>query len=117
MIRVHRFLPVLLIMVACSADPLLITGPESRTAIATVGQMIAMDLNNIGPGAYASPPAVSTSSVEFVDVSIVGPPNPGGPTQRFRFYARSVGTAIVRFERPHLAGGFAVVEDTIVVRR
>lgn len=119
MMHARRFLilTVLIIVVACSSDQLLITGPESRSATATVGQMIGVDLSNIGPGTYASPPAVSASSVEFVDVAIVGPNNPGGPTQRFRFYARSVGTAVVRFERPLLAGGFTVVEDTIVVRR
>jgi hypothetical protein len=51
--------------------------------------------------------------VVFVDVSIEGPPNPGGPTQRFRFRAASRGIAVVTFSPLQ---GAPVVTDTVVVQ-
>ena len=64
-------------------------------------------------GTYASPPTISAPAVIFVDVSIDGPPNPGGPTQRFRFRAASRGTAVVTFSPLQNA---PVVIDTVTVQ-
>ena len=82
------------------------------------GDLVDIRLWGGGLGTWASPPAISSSAVEFVDVSIEtgsgGFVNPGGPTQRFRFRAVVAGAAIVTFTP--LQQGSPTVSDTIVVQ-
>jgi hypothetical protein len=78
-----------------------------------MGDLVDVRLWGGAAGIYVSPPAISGAAVTFIDVSIDGPPNPGGPTQRFRFRATSRGTAIVTFLPQQVA---PVIVDTIVVR-
>lgn len=79
---------------ACSS-PLAITGGSSHTVRATVGQELDITLQTIGPGEYVSPPSISSTAVRFLDVTLVSPHVPAGPTQRFRFKAAELGTAII----------------------
>lgn len=75
---------------------------NGKTLAATVGEQIDVMLQTIGPGEYTAP-AISSGSVRFLDVTLVGPPNPGGPTQLFRFQVVATGRASITI--PHTAGG------------
>ena len=96
---------------ACSS-PLEVNGAPSRTLSLAVGQEVDVRLQTIGPGQYASPPAISSSAMRFLAVSFVGPPVPAGPTQLFRFAAAAPGQAIVAF---HHTGLDPEVDDTMNV--
>jgi hypothetical protein len=98
----------------CSADRVvsLGTGVDSHRVTAGVGDRVDVRLWGGALGTYVSPPAISGPTVTFLDVSVDGPPNPGGPTQRFRFLAVSRGLAVVTFTPLESA---PVVVDTIVV--
>lgn len=105
-----------LALAACRADSpvsVSVTGSASRTLSADAGSEIDITLQTIGPGEYASPPAISSASVRFLGASLVGPAVPAGPTQRFRFRAVASGRAIIGFQ--HTGQGPAV-EDTVDVR-
>jgi hypothetical protein len=105
---------VLLLAAACSAESAIsANGIPSRTFDVGLGQEVALTLQTVGPGAYASPPVISGAAVEFLDVALVMPSVPAGPTQRFRFMASARGQAIVQF-RQTVSG--LIVEDTIIVR-
>jgi hypothetical protein len=103
---------------ACGADHIVAVdaGAGSHRVSARVGDRVEIRLWGGALGTYASPPIVSTSSVEFIDVSIdTGPGGvigPGGPTQRYRFRAASQGSAVVTFSPMQRAPS---VIDTIVV--
>jgi hypothetical protein len=56
---------------------------------------------------------VSSGAVRFLDVSLVSPYVPAGPTQRFRFDARTRGKSIIVFQH---TDNNRTVEDTIDVR-
>lgn len=100
--------------VACSADHLVSigTGVDNHRVTTGIGGQGEVRLWGGGMGEYASPPTISGPAVTFLDVTDDGPPNPGGPTQRFRFRAVVRGTAIVTFTPLSVA---PVVVDTIVV--
>jgi hypothetical protein len=89
-----------------------IIGPSSRTVHTRVGYRVNVELATVGPGQFASPPAISTDVVRFLDLTYLGPPNPGSQTQRFSFVAEKSGLAVVRFVAEF---GDQVVEDTIIV--
>jgi hypothetical protein len=93
--------------------PLEADGSPSRSLSIKVGQEIELDLHTSGPGEYASPPAVSSSSILFLDMRVVPPFLPSGPTQRFRFKAVTPGVAVIIFQHTE---GRPTVEDTIIVR-
>ena len=98
---------------ACSTrGPLEVNGVESRTMSLAVGQELGIRLSTVGPGEYSSPPSLSGSAVQFLGDAYVGPNNPGGPTQLFRFKAVARGRTIVTFQ--HTARTWAL-SDTIVV--
>jgi len=88
-------------------------GTGSHGITVGVGDLVDIRLWGGALGVYVSPPTISGTAVEFMDVSIDGPPNPGGPTQRFRFRAASRGTAVVTFSPQQDA---RIVVDTIVVQ-
>ena len=73
-------------------------------------------LGNVGPAEYASPPTVSSNVLSFLDVSVIPPFNPGGPTQQFRFRATSRGQAIITFRRMLDTSVVSKVVDTVNVR-
>ena len=94
-----------LLLAACGGDAAsggeridLGNGDNGRTLVAKIGDEIDVTLQTIGPGMYASP-RVSSSSIHFAGASIVGPPNPGGPVQLFRFRAAAAGRATITI--PH----------------
>jgi hypothetical protein len=107
---------VVALLAACgSANPVAIsiTGSTSRTFTVPAGSQFSVTLQTIGPGEYSSPPALSSSAVQFRDVADVGPYVPAGPTQRFRFLALGPGSTIVRFTHTDRN---PTVEDTVLVR-
>jgi hypothetical protein len=93
--------------------PIEIRFEGSRTIVANCGIEVGIVLGTVGPGHYASPPAITGPSAVFVKEEPWGIANPGGPTQRFIFRTVSTGTSIVRIM--HTDNG-SVVEDTVVVR-
>jgi hypothetical protein len=113
-----RLIPIIAIasLASCGGDnPVAISfsGTTSRTFTVPAGSQFSVTLQTIGPGAYSSPPAVSSSVVRFRDVSDMSPFVPAGPTQRFRFFAAGPGNAIVTFSHTE---SNRIVEDTVQVR-
>jgi hypothetical protein len=104
---------VALLLAACGPEPLAQSGLPGGTLSVVVGQKIDLKLQTIGPGEYASPPAISSPAIRFLGVAYVGPPVPAGPTQKFSFQAVAPGMAIIVF---HHTGQNPIVEDTIEVR-
>jgi hypothetical protein len=107
---------VIAFVAACGSDnpvDISITGSTSRTFTVPAGSQFSVTLQTIGPGEYSSPPAVSSSAVQFRDMSQVIPVVPAGPTQRFRFFAVTPGSTIVRFTHTDRN---PIVEDTVLVR-
>ncbi len=115
-----RFWGIMMIAVAflaaCGGDNpagLSFVGSTSRTVTVPVGSEFSVTLQTIGSGEYSSPPAVSSSSVQFRDVAQTDLTVPAGPTQRFRFVAMNAGDAIVKFTH---TDSNRTVEDTVQVR-
>ena len=97
----------------CGPEPLAQSGVPTGSLSLVVGQKLDLKLQTIGPGEYASPPAISSRAIRFLGVAYVSPAVPAGPTQKFSFQAVAPGLAIVVF---HHTGQSPVVEDTIEVR-
>jgi hypothetical protein len=113
-----RLIPVLTILTASACggtDPVSVSvkGNTSQSLTVPAGAQFSVTLQTIGPGEYNSPPMVSTAAVHFLDVSQVDPTVPAGPTQRFRFAAKTRGEAIIVFQH---TGNNRTVEDTVDVR-
>jgi hypothetical protein len=112
-----RLIAIALVCLAgCSGSTptsIVLTGSGSRSYSVDAGADFTIMLQTIGPGAYESPPAVSSSIVRFLDVSQAAFAIPAGPTQLFRFHATSSGQAIIIFSH---SGNNPVVTDTIAVR-
>jgi hypothetical protein len=107
---------VIALLAACGGNNpvgISITGSTSRTFTVPAGFQFSVTLQTIGPGEYSSPPALSSSAVQFRDMADVCPCVPAGPTQRFRFLAVDPGSAIVRFTHTDRN---PIVEDTVLVR-
>ena len=107
---------VITFLAACGSDNpvgISITGGTSRTFTVPAGSQFSVTLQTIGPGEYSSPPALSSSAVQFRDMAGVCPCVPAGPTQSFRFLAVAPGSAIVRFTHTDRN---PMVEDTVLVR-
>ena len=107
-----RGLIVALGLVGCGQGPLEANGVPSQTLTIKAGRELELTLQTIGPGEYASPPLVSSAAVRFLDVWLVAPNVPAGPTQRFRFEAVRPGVAVIVFQ--HTAQGLTI-EDTVNV--
>jgi hypothetical protein len=115
---IARVFPILAILIAsaCGGEnpvSVSIKGSTSQSLNVPSGTQFTVTLQTIGPGEYGSPPTVSSGAVRFVDVSLVSPYVPAGPTQRFRFDARTRGKAIIVFQH---TDNNRTVEDTIDVR-
>jgi hypothetical protein len=104
---------VALILAACGPEPLAQSGLPRGTLTVVVGQKLDLKLQTIGPGEYASPPAISSPAVRFLGVAYVGPAVPAGPTQKFSFQAMAPGLAVIVFQ--HTSEN-PTVEDTVEVR-
>lgn len=106
-----------ILVTACGADAMLGVSAEAPNARVTaiVGQEIDITLGSIGPAAYETPPSISSGAVAYLRVDVLGPPNPGGPTLRFRFRAMHTGTAIVHFRRMLGDSVVSTLGDTIQV--
>ncbi len=96
----------------CGSDaPTTPSGTYGETFAVRPGQELEIRLQNIGPGEYRVPPAISSPSVRYQGVTF-GDPVPAGLTQLFYFQAVKVGRALVTFrhsEQPK------TVIDTIIV--
>ncbi len=103
---------LVLALAGCGQEPLAANGAPSQTFSVKAGRELELTLQTVGPGEYASPPTLSTSAVRFLEVRLVTPAVPAGPTQRFRFVAVRPGQAIIVFH--HTEQG-QVVEDTVNV--
>ena len=103
---------------SCGTNPVSVSiKGASQSFTVPAGTKFSVTLQTIGPGEYASPPTVSSGAVQFLDVSLVGPYVPAGPTQQFRFNATTRGNAIIVFR--HIGAGgpeMLSVEDTVGVR-
>jgi hypothetical protein len=100
-------------LAGCGQSPLEANGSPSHTLSITVGRELDLTLQTIGPGEYVSPPLVSSGAVRFLDVRLVTPHVPAGPTQQFRFEAVRPGVAVIVFH--HTVQG-PTIEDTVNVR-
>ena len=89
---------------------------RSRTVVVDVAQEVRIVLGNVGPAIYESPPQMSSSALEFLDVDVVPPFTPAGPRQQFRFLAVRTGESIIHFRRLLGDSVVSVVEDTIRVQ-
>ena len=75
------------------------SGDNGRLLSVGLGDEIDVTLQTIGPGQYDERPSVSFPGVVFLKVSLVTPPNPGGPRQLFQFTAVAAGQAVISI--PH----------------
>jgi hypothetical protein len=79
----------------CSGSPETFTMTDSgRSVSAKLDEELDIKLSSIGPSSYGDP-VVSSSSVQYLSVSVVAPYTPGGPTQLFKFKAAVVGQAAI----------------------
>ena len=111
-IRLHPVL-VTLGLLGCGEGPLEVNGSPSQTFSIEAGRELELSLQTIGPGEYASPPLVSSDVVRFLDVRLMTPAVPAGPTQRFRFEAVRPGVAVIVF---HHTAQSPTIEDTVHVQ-
>ena len=103
-----------LFLTRCSSDaPTDTSGSSGRTFTVAAGQEVGIRLQNIGPGEYLAPPAISSVAIRFVDVRLVTPAVPAGKTQLFRFRALRPGRALVTFRHSEQS---AVVTYTVEVQ-
>ncbi len=107
------FLPAVLACGASEAVGVSLVSNTGQTVTVTSGTQFTITLGTVGPGDYAVPPAVSTTSVRYLTVSVVEPFVPAGPRQRFVFEANAPGTAVIVFSH---TGNNPIVADTVVVR-
>ena len=85
---------------------------EGETLRIAVGQELDLTFQTIGPGEYESRPSISSSSLQFLDVTAFRPAPRAGLAQRFRFKGAIPGQAIVVI---HHSGNSPVIRDTVNV--
>ena len=116
--RLLSLLSAIAVVTGCSNDVLGANGIPSRTLSLKVGEALELTLQSIGPGEYASPPAISSTSLRFLDVSLVTPAVPAGVTQKFRFRGQAAGRAVIAFEHTGQSsdpGAGLTIQDTVQV--
>jgi hypothetical protein len=86
-------------------------GDNGRLLSAASGDEIDVTLQTIGPGAYNERPDVSSPAVVFSKVSMVTPPNPGGPRQLFQFRAMAAGHAVISISHTGQNPRFEITVD------
>ena len=112
--------PVLLLSLAalalaCGAPSALTITASGETVSVTAGQEIDVKLGNVGPATYGDP-TVSSTSVRFVDVSVVPPYSPAGPTQLFKFEAAGAGSATITMTKTNPTGAVSTFTLTVNVQ-
>jgi hypothetical protein len=82
-------------------------GDSGRTITVSGGDELEVTLGSIG---NQGEPSVSSAAIRFDGKSLVGAPNPGGPTFRYRFAAVSRGEATITipFLNPNNSPPFTV---------
>ena len=87
---------------------------EGQTLRVAVGEELDLTFQTrpSDPGEYESPPSISSSSLQFLDVTAFRPAPQAGLAQRFRFKGAIPGRAIVVF---HHSGKSPVIRDTVNV--
>lgn len=102
-------------VLACGGDSIvaLSASERNRRISALVGDRIQITLQTVGPGEYASPPALSSPAIVFLDSTECGEPVPAGATQCFHFRAAHPGEAVISFTH---TGNNLPVQDTVDVR-
>jgi len=86
---------VIFLAAGCSTTSAIYTEADAgKTVPARVGSELDIELGSIGPSSYGDP-SLSSNSVEYLDVSVVGPYNPGGATQRYRFRITGAGETTI----------------------
>jgi hypothetical protein len=87
---------------------------EGETLRIAVGEELELTFQTrpSDPGEYESPPSISSSSLQFLDVTAFRPAPQAGLAQRFRFKGAIPGRAIVVF---HHSGKSPVIRDTVNV--
>ena len=104
----------LVVLGACGGTELVeVSDSEGQPIELRVGQEMIRTLGTVGPGSFASPPAISSVALTFVGMSYASVQVPSGPTQLFRFKAERTGTAIVTYTHTYST---LVVEDVVTVR-
>jgi hypothetical protein len=86
-------------------------GDNGRLLSVALGDEIHVTLQTIGPGEYDELPNVSSPAVIFVRVSMLTPPNPGGPRQLFQFRAVTAGHAVVSISHTGQNPQFGITVD------
>jgi hypothetical protein len=59
-----------------------------------LGDELDVKLSSVGPSSYGDP-VLSSNSVQYLSVAVVGPYTPGGPTQLFKFKAVAQGQCAI----------------------
>jgi hypothetical protein len=87
---------------------------EGETLRIAVGQELELTFQTrpSDPGAYESPPSISSPALQFLDVTAFRPAPWAGLAQRFRFKGTIPGRAIVVI---HHSGKSPVIRDTVNV--
>ena len=87
---------------------------EGETLRIAVGEELELTFQTrpSDPGEYESPPSISSSSLQFLDVTAFRPAPQAGLAQRFRFKGAIPGRAIVVI---HHTGKSPVIRDTVNV--
>ena len=85
---------------------------EGETLRIAVGQELELTFQTIGPGEYESPPIISSSSLQFLDVRAFRPAPRAGLAQVFRFKGVIPGRAIIVI---HHSGKSPVIRETVNV--
>ena len=81
--------------VGCSSGPTTFTQADSgKVVLAMLGDEMDVKLSSIGPSSYGDP-VLSSNSVQYLSVAVVGPYTPGGPTQLFKFKAVAQGQCAI----------------------
>ena len=85
---------------------------EGETLRVAVGEELELTFQTIGPGEYESPPRISSSALQFLDVTAFRPAPRAGLAQVFRFRGAIPGQAILVI---HHSGKSPVISDTVIV--
>jgi hypothetical protein len=98
----------------CSNNPFAVYGAPSRSLSIAVGQEMTIQMGTAGPGEYVSPPTLSGSAIEFLEVTPSSVVEPGGVRQDFHFRGVTTGQTIIVFHNTESV--HPDVADTVVVR-
>lgn len=87
------------------------SGDNGRLLSIGLGDELDVTLQTIGPGQYDEHPSVSFPGVVFSKVSLLTPPNPGGPRQLFQFTAVAAGHAVIAIPHTFQNSRFEIAVD------